>query len=378
MSKPCRVLHIVDTLEPGGQERVVVNLVNHLPRERCQAFLCTTRKNGPLAEKVAPDVIALQLKRRHRFEVRPLRRLVAFIREHDIQILHAHGSSLFLAIVAALFAPFPLVVLHLHTGRLTTDKGKTRLYRIVASRINGIIAVNQALADWSCQKIHVAPNKVWYVPNFVWSDNGIKKKEKIILPGQAGGRIVCLANLRPLKDHITLLHAMVLVTQQMSHAHLILVGSASDTVYLEVIQKLISKSELEKHVSLLGQKNDVLNILELCDVGILSSISEGFPMTLLEYGMAGLPTVATQVGQCPELLDYGRAGILVTPGSPDQLAEAILGLLRSPDRRSFLGKQLNLHVQKCYNQHRILEKFCLFYEMILGDSQNAAPSPARR
>ena len=101
-------------------------------------------------------------------------------------------------------------------------------------------------------------------------------------------------------------------------------------------------------------------------------------MTLLEYGLAGLPTVATQVGQCPEILDYGRAGILVPPGSPTQLAEAMVELLRSPDRREYLGKQLNHHVHEKFNQHHILEKFCHCYEMIMGGQENAVAAPSGR
>lgn len=374
MSRPLNVLHITDTLEAGGQERVVVNLVNHLPRARCQAFLCTTRKNGPLAKKVAPDVIILALNRRHRFDVQAIGRLVAFIRKHDIQILHAHGSSLFVALVAALFAPFPAVVLHHHTGRLTNEKGKAWLYWLVAGRINGIIAVNQALAEWSCQKLRMTSHKVWYVPNFVWRDNGINKKEKINLPGKDGGRIACLANLHSPKDHATLLHAMALVTRQICNSHLILIGSANDTAYSKNLQKLISNYQLKDHVSFLGHRDDVLSILETCDIGVLSSTSEGFPMTLLEYGMAKLPTVATQVGQCPDILDYGRAGLLVPPGSPYQLSEAILKLLRSPDRRELLGKLLNGHVNEKFNQHHILEKICLCYESILNEEKDAIPS----
>ena len=98
-------------------------------------------------------------------------------------------------------------------------------------------------------------------------------------------------------------------------------------------------------------------------------------MALLEYGMGGLPTVATQVGQCPEVLDYGRAGMLVAPGSPAQLAQALAELLGSSERRHYLGKQLNLHVQETYNPQRILEKFCQFYRMILSVSKNSVPSP---
>ena len=206
----------------------------------------------------------------------------------------------------------------------------------------------------------------------------MKQKEETVLPGQIGGRIVCLANLRPIKDHLTLLHAMALITRQISCAHLILIGSTSDTAYLNSIQRLISKYQLDKYVSLLGHRDDVMSILKSCDVGVLNSISEGFPMTLLEYGMASLPTVATEVGQCPEVLDYGRAGILVPPVSPTQLAEALVELLQSSDRREYLGKQLHHHVHENFNQCQILEKFCLCYEMIVGCKTGAVAMPTGR
>ncbi|MGP0591603.1 glycosyltransferase family 4 protein [Nitrospira sp. T9] len=374
MSEPLAVLHITDTMQAGGLERVAVNLVNLLPPDRCRAFLCSTRRDGPLLEGLAPHVMRLPLRRRHRFDVQAITKLVNFIREQNIQILHAHGPSLFIAVVAAVFAPFPAVIWHVHSGRLAVGGRSTWPYRLVARRIKGVFAVNQDLAGWACQKLHLPSSKVWYVPNFLSEDHTRKPEENINLPGRDGGRIVCLANLRPLKDHPTLLHAMDLVIRQASYAHLILIGSTSNTVYLESLQKLISKYQLDKHVSLLGHRDDVTSILNSCDIGVLNSISEGFPMTLLEYGMAELPTVATRVGQCPEVLDEGRAGILVQPRSPSQLAEALVELLRSPDRRKYFGKQLNLHVHEKFNQHHVLEKFCHCYESILGEQKDCIPS----
>ena len=374
MSKPFGVLHITGTLEAGGLERMVVNLVNHLPQDRCRALLCTTRHDGPLVGQVASHVTRLQLRRRHRFDMSAVRKLVQFIRQQDIQILHAHGPSLFIAIVASLFSPFPAVIWHVHSGRMATGGGTIWPYKLVASRIKGVLAVNQALADWSCRTLHLPADKVWYVPNFVWRDTGGEKTENAImqgqdLPGQKGYRIVCLANLRPLKDHPTLLQAMALVIQKLPEAHLALVGSTNDTAYLQAIQRLISQYRLEKHVSLLGHRDDVMGILGACDIGVLSSTSEGFPMTLLEYGMAGLPTVSTQVGQCPEVLNDGRAGLLVPPGSPTHLAEAIVELLQSTDRRKFLGKELHRHVNEQFSQHHVLGKFCQIYESMLEESK---------
>ena len=73
------------------------------------------------------------------------------------------------------------------------------------------------------------------------------------------------------------------------------------------VQERIQQHGLESHVFLLGSRSDVPSILSGCDIGVLSSASEGMPLALLEYGVAGLPTVATRVGQVPEILDEGRA-----------------------------------------------------------------------
>src|SRR5918999_1889196 len=89
------VMQLTDTLGAGGAERVAVNLANLLPRERYRMYLCTTRRDGPLAGLVADDVGRLCLARRWRFDYRAFGRLVDFIREHKVQILHAHGTALF-------------------------------------------------------------------------------------------------------------------------------------------------------------------------------------------------------------------------------------------------------------------------------------------
>ncbi len=111
------VMHVTDTLDAGGMERVAVDLVNLLPRERYSPHLCATRHEGPLADLVEEDVVRLRLARKRRFDAGALRRLIAYIRQNQIQILHAHGPSLFIAKVAALFPPHPAIVWHAHYGR---------------------------------------------------------------------------------------------------------------------------------------------------------------------------------------------------------------------------------------------------------------------
>ena len=114
---PIGVMHLTDTLDIGGAEHMAVNLVNRLPRDRFRPYLCTTRRSGPLADLVAPDVSQISLDRRYRFDERAVRNLVHYIRAHEVGILHAHGTAVFTAAVVALLPPYPLVIWHIHFGR---------------------------------------------------------------------------------------------------------------------------------------------------------------------------------------------------------------------------------------------------------------------
>jgi len=359
-----RVMHLTDTLDAGGAERVAVNLVNLMPRGRYETHLCTTRREGALAELIAHDVGRLCLERKRRCDFGALRRLVAFIRTHHVDILHAHGTALLMANLASLFPPFPAVVWHDHFGRYAYEERPVWLYRLLMKRVRGVVAVNQSLVAWARNRLCVPPSRVWYIPNFVVQEQADGPPPD--LPGSPGARIVCTANFRPQKDHPTLLHAMALVREQMPAAHLLLIGLGGDASYSASVQEVIQRLDLAGNVSILGERRDVPAILRASDIGVLSSASEGLPLSLLEYGTAGLPVVATEVGQCPEVLDFGRAGILVPPAAPAQLAEALLALLRSPQRRHSLGERLCRRVREVYSAGNALRQLGQVYDVVLN------------
>ena len=358
------MMHITDTLSMGGSERVAVNLVNLLPCDRYAAHLCTTRREGPLGELVGQHVRRLELKRKTRFDIGAVRRLVAFIKTNNIQILHAHGCSLFISSIASLFLPHLAVIWHDHYGEYATKPRPVWLYRLVAGRISGIIAVNQPLVEWSIRRLGIPRERICYIPNFV--PFAQKSEKPPTLPGMPGKRIVCVANFRAQKDHVTLLRAVALVIRQVPSAHLLLVGASREEVYFNLLCKEIASLGLSQNVSVLENRKDVSAILKRSDIGVLSSASEGLPLALLEYGMASLPVVATSVGQCAEVLDNGRVGILVPASAPEQLATALLSLLQSPDRRLSFGIELHRRVKELYTPDAVLNQICQMYETVVS------------
>ena len=364
------VLHVTDTLDAGGMERVAVNLVNSLPRGRWRPFLCTTRRDGPLGALVEPDVGRLDLGRRWRLDLRAIGRLRAFVRRERIRVIHAHGDSIFFATIAAGGSAGVRILWHDHFGRYATETRPAWLYRLAARRIGGVIAVNEPLAAWARSALGVRSDRGWMVPNFV--ARASRGAPSAPLPGVPGRRVVCLANLRPQKDHPTLLRAFAAVAADFPDAHLLLAGGGSDEPYRRRLEDLADSLGLKNAVSFLGSRDDVPALLAACDVGVLSSSSEGFPLALVEYGLAGLPAIATRTGQCAEILDEGEAGRLVACRDAGGLADAMRGLLADAPTRARLGGRLEDRVTRLYGAEKVVPMVAAIYERLLSEAGSVA------
>ncbi|RMH19055.1 MAG: glycosyltransferase [Acidobacteria bacterium] len=357
------VLHLIDTLEPGGSERVAVDLVNHLPRSRYAPFLGTTRRDGQLARAVAADVGRLRLRRRGRFDPRAVVQLARFLRRRRIRLIHAHATTVFIAALAACAAPRAVLLWHDHFGRGDLERRSAPLYRLPLHRAAGVIAVGEGLAAWAREALHVAADRVWYLPNFVADAGGVTPAPD--LPGIAGQRLVCVANFRPQKDHQTLVRAMAEVARRHPRSHLLLVGAGGAGSTRPQVEAAIAEHGLSGRITILGRRDDVASILAACDLGVLASASEGLPLALLEYGRAGLAAVATRVGQCPEVLAGGDAGRLVPPGDAAALADALSALLDDPPTRRALGRRLAARIAERYAAGAAVRRLESIYRTVL-------------
>jgi glycosyltransferase involved in cell wall biosynthesis len=358
------VLQLVDSLASGGAEHVAVMLANNLPQGAYRAYLCASRKTGPLESEIRPHVAFLALNRRGLLDLRAIFRLAKLVRREQIGIIHAHTTSLFLGTAICLLDPKHRLVWHDHIGRQEIALRPKFLYSPFARRADAVFAVTRELADWSVQSLGVRREHVRYLPNFVELQQS--SHASLELPGQAGKRMVCVANIRAQKDHLTLLRAFAQVVRSEPDAHLILVGAENEAALAKQAREESQQLGLAStNLTWLGPRQDVPSILANCDIGVLSSVSEAFPVALLEYGRAGLAVVATRVGECADILQEGEAGLLVSPSNPDALAAALLHLLESPYQRTDLGRRLNERVKKDYCAETVVGEVCQVYEQIL-------------
>jgi glycosyltransferase involved in cell wall biosynthesis len=181
-----------------------------------------------------------------------------------------------------------------------------------------------------------------------------------------GGDFVILqvARLDYLKDHATALRGLAQVLPQRPNARLVLVGEGPE---LRGIQELLRLHRLEAHVRLLGLRNDVARLLPGADLFLLTSISEGIPLTVIEAMAAGLPVVSTRVGGLPEVVEEGRTGLLVPSGDPARLAQAICELAAKPSLREEMGRVGRQRAEAVFSERLMHARYEQLYREMLCD-----------
>ncbi|MGI6502371.1 MAG: GT4 family glycosyltransferase PelF [Candidatus Methanoculleus thermohydrogenotrophicum] len=167
--------------------------------------------------------------------------------------------------------------------------------------------------------------------------NGIDLKEYISeLPVQnvegAEKRILFVGRLHPVKGIQYLLGAMSIVHRELPEAKLILVGDGEEREHLETLTDNLGIRECVEFAGRVPHER-VKDYMNQAEVFVLSSLSEGFPVTILEAMACGLPIVATRVGGIPDIIEDGTNGYLVDTMNQEQLAEALLKLLQDEKLR---------------------------------------------
>jgi glycosyltransferase involved in cell wall biosynthesis len=196
-------------------------------------------------------------------------------------------------------------------------------------------------------------NKFEYLPkDDFYSKFGFGKNTKIIL---------YVGTFRPVKGLKYLIEAMKIIDDK--EKKLVIIGYGEEKTDLE---NLVKNLKLENCVTFIGKtpNNEIIRYMASSDVFVLPSLSEGFPITILEAMASGLPIVATKVRGLPEILKDGQNGFLVEPANPEQIAEKVLLLLNDEKLRKIISKN-NLEEVKKYDWKIVIDKLENLYSDII-------------
>jgi glycosyltransferase involved in cell wall biosynthesis len=339
--RPLRVLTLLDTLRPGGAERVAVTVAAHLDRDRFDPIVCASRRDpwSPLREildSAAVPVIALD--RTHRAAVWTWRALAVTLRRKRIDVLHAHmfGSNVW-GTVLGRATGVPVVVAHEHSWSFERNVVRYRIDRDVIGRgADVLLAVSSEdrarmieLEGVPSSKVRVIPNRIMPLPPArldLRAALGLRKEAPVI---------GTLTVLRPEKALDLLVEAAALLVPRFPDLVVLIAGAGPEE---ERLRSIIRKHGLDSTVRLLGFQRNVADVLASIDVAVFSSDREGSPLAVMESMAAAKPIVATRVGGIPALVDDGEQALLTSPRDSRELAEAVARLLSDRELRDRLGR----------------------------------------
>jgi glycosyltransferase involved in cell wall biosynthesis len=180
---------------------------------------------------------------------------------------------------------------------------------------------------------------------------------------------VPVGRLQAPKDPLTLIRALAELGRP---GEAVIAGDGPDR---PAVEREVRRLGLESAVRLAGERDDVAELLAEADLFVLSTRSEGLPLSILEAMAAGLPVVASDVGGVPELVVDRETGFLVPPGDPHALAAAIERLLDDPDLRGRFGAAGRARVSTHFDLASAQRAHLDLYRALLADAGLPLPSP---
>jgi len=367
-----RVVHIINDMEVGGAQRQVLNLFRAIDRRRFDLRLVCLAAKGAFGDQLKREGFeVVALGKRGRVDSAMVRRLVRLLGERRPDVAHC---SVFTANlwgrIAGKLAGVPVLIAH-EQSAVSLENWRRRWIDRVLSRFTfRVLAVSDDLRRRVIAEEGISPGRVEVLYNAIDCDEIERAAAAPLaaLPGREGFRVGVVGRLERRKDHLTLVRAAARVVREIPHAAFLLVGDGPDR---PVVEREIARLGLEENVRLLGERDDVPRLLHAFDLYVLSSITEGLSLSILEAMAAGRAIVATRVGGNPELLDDGGAGVLVPARDPEAMADAVARLLRDPEQRRTLGARARARAREVFDVHRVARRLEGIYERALEERGRA-------
>jgi glycosyltransferase involved in cell wall biosynthesis len=360
-----RVLHLTFDMRIGGTEQVIKNIIEGSDKSLFEmSVFCLEQPLGPFGEMLVEQGIKVTgLNRQPGFDLSVVKQLRKYMKDTGVQILHCHQYTPWVyGTLAAIGTGIP--VIFTEHGRFYPDRTswKRRVVNPVLARLTQRItaiskATRQALSDFE----FIPENRIQVIYNGIHpislDPEGTRTKREEL--GIENNTLVLgtIARFDPIKNHSMLFRSFKTVLEEFPDTRLLMVGDGDERAHLE---NLASELGIADQVIFTGYIEKPSRYMELMDIFVLPSLSEGTSMTLLEAMSLSRPCIVTDAGGNPEIVDHEINGLVTPNDDQAALTAAIKNLLGDSSRREQMAAQ---SLEK-YIQRFTAAKMCSAFERI--------------
>lgn len=382
------VAHVIETLGPGGAERLLYTNLKHFDPERVRSTVITVYPHNTHwvepVKKLGVPVVSLDC-RSTRDIPKGVGRLRAWLRANRPDLVHSHlWAANVISRIAGRMTGVPVVssvhnpdhepqawsdgadvsLLTRHAvktlDRLTAKFGSTRM-----------VAVSDYVRKSAGRDLHFPLESIDLVYNPFDVDlmtAPVKVRGELLreigLPVESQ-ILLNVARVSPQKGLLYAVRALPAILKQYSQVHLLSVGATTDPRWTAELKREAESLGVADHFHMLGAQANVVDFLRACDIFVFPSLYEGLGIALIEAMAAGCVCVATNTGPIPEVVQDGKDGVLVPSADAEALARAICDLLGDPSRRSQLATAAKQKAFSKFQPKEQAERLTRVYESVI-------------
>jgi len=365
--RPLTVCQVLHSLNVGGAEMLAARLARQL-RGACQFRFVCLDELGTLGEALRGEGFPVDvLERSSGLDWGCAWRLARLLRRAQVDVIHAHQyTPFFYAMMARqLYRRAPIMFTE-HGRHFPDYPRRKRIWfnRLMLGRRDRVIGVGKAVGDALTANEGIPAPRVEVIYNGIDTDafagrgddrNALRRELGL---GADDFVAILVARLDYLKDHATAVRTIERVAPSVPQARLVLAGEGPERAKIE---SLVRELGLGEHVRFLGLRKDVARLLPVADVFLLTSISEGIPLTVIEAMAAGLPVVSTRVGGLTEVVEEGVTGLLAAAGDDRALAKHLHDLAHDPALCRRLGQRGRLRACERFSESQMHARYLHVY-----------------
>jgi glycosyltransferase involved in cell wall biosynthesis len=370
------ILHVIDSEGMYGAEIVVLNLLEAQARTGHHPSLLSLGNTGvgqkaieSEASSRGVDTCALRFK--NGFNIRGSLRIVEHAKTLNTKLVHSHGykSDILLGILPRKRRDFPILST-LHGWTSTSVLSKMWLYEsmqaIMLKRLDKVVAVSTSIEKRRRLKcLHVEPVIIHNgIPRLNFEGRSFSSEITHCSEQYRNGlRIISIGRLSAEKGFDVLIRAIAILVTKEINVGLALVGDGPE---LSALKQLAEDEKIGNRVFFPGYLDKAFRFIPDFHLFVLPSYTEGLPITLLEAMQAGVPIVATNVGEVPIVLGSGEFGRIVEPGDPMQLAQAVAEIWENMNEAKNKAGRAKTAAIRQFGTDRMAQQYDSLYEELIS------------